>query len=242
MKRVNSTGLIEYYRLQTYLYPMRKKLLLLSALSLWCAQSFAAPATSYQTCLNSLREDGHAMIAEINDTLRVVYLKKSTYDRDLFVVDTQKFYSCGELSIQSPTSTEDVLNFDAILLIGKSPFPIMAEIPNVLTFGAEDFVIRDGRASNGEKLNCVEITSSQFDPAFVETVGARLKGFSIEFKETIANKKNQERSGIWGPGWSAKSGIESDRNSYLKVLKSCSAITALKELSTSVVKELKSLK
>jgi hypothetical protein len=223
---------------------MKSIILIFSALC--CTTSFSADFTSvasYQICLTSLREDANVMISEIENTGLVVYQKKSLYDRDLFLINDKKLYSCGELSVQSASSTADVLNYDIILKVDAKQFPLFVEIPTELTFGAEDVIFRESSNSNPkENLNCVEINSEKIDQAFVETVGIRLKGFPIQFKESAENKKSQEKSKIWGPDWKAKTAIDQERNGYLRVIKKCANVSALGELRTKIQNELMSIK
>lgn len=222
------------------------KISFLIFLNLLCStQSFGAsnsPASNYQSCLNSLREDGNVMLSEIDDTRRIVYQKKSLYDRELFLIDNKKFYSCGELSVLSSTSTADVLNFDATLVVADKKFPIFVEISTLLTYGAEDLVIRESSSEKKETLNCTEVSSAKFDPAFVETLTARLNGFPLQLKDSVETKKNQERAGIWGADWKAKTAIDSERNSYLRVLKKCAGVPALSKINAKISAELKSIK
>jgi hypothetical protein len=223
---------------------MKNIILILSALC--CTPGFCAvstPASSYQACLSSLREDANAMIPEIDNAGFVVYQKKTIYDRDLFLVSNKKLYSCGELTIQSTSSTDDVLNYDLVLTVGEKQFPLFVEIPTVLTFETEDVIFRESsKPEINEKLNCVEISSEKIDPAFVETAGSRLKSFPIQFKESVENKKNQERSKIWGSGWKAKTAIDQERNAYLRAIKKCAGIEALGSLRIKIQNELMSLK
>lgn len=223
---------------------MKNTILILSVLC--CTSVFSAvptPASSYQACLTSLREDGNVMISEVENAGRIVYQKKSLYDRDLFLVDDKKVYSCGELTVQSASSTADVLNYDIVLTVDEKSIPLFVEIPTVLTFEAEDVIFRESSNSEPkENLNCVEINSEKFDPAFVETVGSRLKSFPIQFKESAESKKSQERSKIWGPDWKAKTAIDQERNDYLRVIKKCAAVPALSALRTKIQNELMSIK
>lgn len=208
------------------------------------ASAIAATPADYQACLSSLRNDADIMTADLSDDSgRIVYHKKSLYDRDLFLVSAKKIYSCGELSVQSSTSNTDVLNFDFLLTVNNKSYPIRAEIPTVLTFGAEDLVLRELiNQTPSEVLKCNEAEPSEFDMAFSETVGARFKGFVIEFRGSVANKKSEELNKVWGESWKAKPAIDSERNKYLKVLKSCEKISGLTQLRTSVKAELISIK
>lgn len=197
---------------------------------------------SYLKCLNSLKEETNFSMPEIDAQTKLVFHKKSLYDREVFIVDSKKFYSCGDLSIQSPTSTDDVLNFEAVLVINQKKVPLLFEIPAPLTFGAEDIMVRESRAKKLEILNCSSIPLNEFDLAFVETVGARLKGFVIEFNESVMSKKNQERAKIWGSGWRAKDSIDNQRNIFLKTLNKCSGIKALLQIKTQTELDLKKIK
>lgn len=221
---------------------MKTIILVLSTLA--SAQTFAATtAASYQACLTSIHEDGNVLVTELDEVSKIVYQKTSLYDRTLFLVDDKLLYSCGELSVQSNTSTADVLNYDLNLIVNQKSYSLMVEIPTVLTFGIEDFIMRESsRTEEKTVLRCTETSSELFNAAFVETAGSRLKSFPLQFRESAANKKNQEKAKIWGAGWKAKPLIDSERNSYLKVLKNCESVSALTQLRNDIKSELLSIK
>jgi hypothetical protein len=182
------------------------------------------------------------MIADIDDFRRIVYQKKSFYERNLFLVDSKKFYNCVDLTIQSEKSTADVLNYNATLIIDEKSYQVFIEIPSVLTNGAEDFIILESNDPVSSQLICREVSSDKFDKAFVETVGARMSGFPIFLKDSLENKKSEEAAGIWGPGWKAKRVIDRERNNYLRTLKNCSGVKALSEVIIRTQKELNLIK
>lgn len=209
------------------------------------AQSFGAlpsPA-QYQTCLSSLREDANTMIPELEDGSRVVYQKKSLYDRELFLIDSKKIYSCGELSQTSQSSTSDVLHYRMLLRTGEKAYSLSVEIPTVLTYGIEDFIMRSSdQEEERALLKCSETTSSHIDAAFLETVGSRLMSYPLQLRENAQSKKNQEKAKIWGADWKAKGAIDSERSSYLRVLTKCENLSVLKPLVLKIKKELLSIK
>lgn len=223
------------------------KILILILASLGSASGHSVDVTavgSYNVCITSLREDANVAIPAITEDISILYQKKSQSSRDLYLIDSKKLYSCGNLSLTNSSSTEDVLNYDLVLDVNEVSYTLFVQIPSVLTFGYEDFMARESSVSEDPetKLRCDEIESSEFDAAFLETVGTRLNSFPIQFKESAENKKRQEKAKIWGPDWKAKPLIDRERNGYLKVLKNCEKVSALNNLRKTIKNNLISIK
>jgi hypothetical protein len=208
----------------------------------WCISSIGAVVNStdtYQSCLSSLREDGKVMLPKLSDGTGVVYQKKSFYDRDLYLIDSSKMYHCGELSIPNSSSTENVLNYEIDLRLSNKKYSLSITIPTDLTFGVEDFFIRDSsKISNNKILNCTEINSDEFDYAFAETVTSRMRSLPIQLEKSSISKKAEELDKVWGNGWKAKPVIDQERSAFLKVVKKCEKIPSLKNLGHDIKKKL----
>lgn len=223
---------------------MKKLILFLSVLNMTLAiAADKVTPLDYQACLNSIHDDGNSMIPELDENTKVVYQKKSLYDRELFLIDQKHFYSCGELSIQSTTSTSDVLNYDLDLSVNNKSYSLFVEIPIVLTYGVEDIVFRDSNKKDflDVKVECKKVKSEVINSAFIETVSVRLNSFPLLLKDSAETKRNQERNKIWGKDWKATKAINSERNNYLKVLNICSKLPFLNETIKAVKTELLSI-